>query len=256
MRTSVIRPTPIKIIKPTILLSILFSLLIIMPTSLAEGCFYYDNSLEYCQLLSYEDAKAECSNYEDCLMSEHFFEGKQCYNPFEFPGCQKVICKSNCKEIYSGQCLSGVVEKEKYSEWCFSGCCKFYRETEQFCEYTVNKGICEITARNLVATEFSFIKTTENLCEASCSKPFSSSLEFEEVSPANKLTNFVFDEREDVDLTQYQESLYDTNNFARYLNIFYMLILLMIIFLMYHYRKNIESLFSKKNKNNGNNNLN
>ncbi len=153
------------------ILMTLLVLLVVPPALAQEGCFLYPDSPFYCTNIAPEKAQQECSFYEGCALLSAFFEGETCANADAFPSCQKVLCKSSCKEEFTGKCLGGEVPKGTEQEWCSSGCCEFPFFGGSFCEYQETKWRCEIEAKNKEAAQYIFaFPMDEFTCEQQCSQ--------------------------------------------------------------------------------------
>ena len=154
------------------LVSTLLYVLLIIPLALSQdGCFLYQDSPFYCTDISSEKAQQECSFYEGCALLSAFSEGETCANVDAFPSCQKVLCKSSCKEEFAGRCLGGKVPEGKESEWCSSGCCQFPYFGGSFCGYLETKWRCEAEAKNKDVAQYIFaFPTDEFTCEQQCSQ--------------------------------------------------------------------------------------
>lgn len=146
--------------------------LFVIPFALAqEGCFLYPDSPFYCTDVTSEKAQQECSFYEGCALLSAFFEGETCANADAFPSCQKVLCKSSCKEEFTGKCLGGKVSEGKESEWCSSGCCQFPYFGGSFCSNMENKWKCEVEVKNKGAVQYIFVfPMDEFTCVQQCSQ--------------------------------------------------------------------------------------
>lgn len=158
------------------LLFIVFVSVLVPPALAQEGCFLYPGSHFYCTDVTSEKAQQECSFYEGCALLSAFFEGETCANADAFPSCQKVLCKSSCKEEFMGNCLGGEVPKGMEQEWCSSGCCQFPYFGGSFCEYQETKWRCEIEAKNKDAAQYIFAFPLDKFtCEQQCSQGLLSS---------------------------------------------------------------------------------
>ncbi len=148
------------------------ALFLVIPFAVAqEGCFLYPDSPFYCTDATSEKAQQECSFYEGCALLSAFFEGETCADADAFPSCQKVLCKSSCKEEFAGKCLGGEVPEGKESEWCSSGCCQFPYFGGSFCGYKENKWKCEIEAKNKDVGRYLFAFPIDELtCSQQCSQ--------------------------------------------------------------------------------------
>lgn len=127
-----------------VLLLAVFSISVLAETS---GCYVYPDASEdlYCisGVLDTE-ADADCSQHDDCDLSQHFVAGSNCA---EFSECQEVTCNVDCQLHSRGVCtqMGGIeVPADQYSYWCSPGCCK----VGSFCSFNLNKYQCEREATN------------------------------------------------------------------------------------------------------------
>ena len=73
------------------------------------------------------------------------------------PECQKIVCKTSCREEFVGRCQEGEVGEND----CKTGCCQFdyssgQQLSEKFCDYTLSQRNCEIEAQNKEAKGYFF----------------------------------------------------------------------------------------------------
>jgi len=132
----------------------------------ADGCFLYQDSNNYCQELSSEQAETECELYEDCSMEVHYLFGTACNMQEE---CETILCQSSCKTEYYGNCPYGAVPENEQTEWCQEGCCRFEHTFGNFCEVLPNKWYCEIEADNKGIDEIHWSTLNEEQCQQECS---------------------------------------------------------------------------------------
>lgn len=135
---------------PILITVLLLSLTIV----LADGCFLYPDSVVYCTDISLQEAQEECSFQERCEIQESFKDAVTCSS---LPECQKIICKTSCREEFAGRCPEGQVGEND----CKTGCCQFdyssgQQLSEKFCDYTLSQRNCEIEAKNKEATGYFF----------------------------------------------------------------------------------------------------
>ncbi|MEW5896520.1 MAG: hypothetical protein AB1668_02405 [Nanoarchaeota archaeon] len=148
---------------------ITISLITISLASAENGCFIYPDSAYFCTDLDEGQATKECLFY-DCSLLEMFYSGESCSDSAKFPQCQKIICKSSCKEEFSGKCASGPIPEGKQQEWCTSGCCQFDYIGGSFCAFKTNKWLCEVEARNKDVVQYIFAQPmAEYECTQKCS---------------------------------------------------------------------------------------
>ena len=150
---------------------IFFIFLLVLPSvAAAEGCFIHPDSTLYCTNITSEKAAQECSFYDNCVLSAAFFEGASCTDPEQFPQCQKISCKSTCKDEFIGKCVGGEIPAGKEAEWCSSGCCQFPYFGGSFCGHKENKWKCEIEANNKEVIQYLFVfPLNEFTCVQQCS---------------------------------------------------------------------------------------
>ncbi|MBI2581650.1 hypothetical protein HYV87_00790 [Candidatus Woesearchaeota archaeon] len=149
----------------------LIIILFIPYASAQDGCFVYPESSFYCTDTSLEKAKQECAFDEKCVFLSAFIEGESCANKDAFPQCQKIICKSSCREEFVGKCVGGEVPAGKEQEWCSQGCCQFSYFGGSFCDYQENKWRCEVEAKNREVVQFLFaFPMDETNCRQQCSQ--------------------------------------------------------------------------------------
>jgi len=141
---------------------IFFSLVLILFPSAAADCFTYQDSPFYCTEMSKQDAVNECSLYPGCVNSI-FSTPQSCA---ELPECQKVLCKSTCRETFLGNCASGEVPSGEEEQWCSAGCCSFQYGNQNYCQYTTDKWRCAVAAQNKFVVNYNF---DTNLNQQSCS---------------------------------------------------------------------------------------
>lgn len=177
-----------------ILATLLFLISLISLVSSQEGCFTHEGSLAYCSDINIEEAKQECSFYENCNLLEAFHLDESCNNLDQFPVCKKILCKSTCQEEFSGKCVAGEIPIGEQESWCSPGCCRFSYFGQEPCDYKESKWLCEIEVRNREATEFIYIPSTKQECNQQCTQDLvmlqkvEKGLQIEQVSPG--LVNF------------------------------------------------------------------
>jgi len=133
--------------------------------SAGAGCFTYTDSALFCNDLELEPAQQECSFFPDCNL-EQYFSSDSCSNN---PICQKVLCKSTCREEFLGKCSAGEIPSEERMAWCSPGCCQFEHFGGEYCQNKNNKWLCEIEAKNKNAPKFLFDISVNTIpCEQRC----------------------------------------------------------------------------------------
>src|SRR3989338_6119685 len=101
--------------------------LVIPPALAATGCYVYPQAREdlYCIANTLDsEAQADCGNYADCSLSQHFIPNSNC---LAIPECRQVTCNVDCQSHAAGKCaqLGGsAVPADQYDLWCSPGCCK------------------------------------------------------------------------------------------------------------------------------------
>ena len=163
------------------ILFLLFSSFVIAQS----GCFLYPESTQYCIDIDQIEAEGVCLENPDCNLKKHF-SINACNTNAE---CTKILCKSTCTYEYPNLCHSGAVPKGEEQQWCSYGCCRFASSGENSCQYTKNKGLCEIDARNKDVDLFHFDSDlTKKECDQSCADVVSfQSLTLEPVSEEIKI---------------------------------------------------------------------
>src|SRR3989338_2072712 len=69
-----------------------------------NGCYVYPLAREdlYCQGgISDTEAEADCGQYDDCSISQHFIPGSDCSS---IPQCEQVTCNVDCETHAVGIC--------------------------------------------------------------------------------------------------------------------------------------------------------
>ncbi len=157
--------------KKIVFLFLALLILILPALAYEQGCFLHQESSFYCTDITLEQAKQECSFFEECSVENNFYLGESCSDYSKFTACRKIFCKSSCQEEFLGKCASGKIPENKTQEWCSPGCCIFDYFGNNFCEFRPNKGLCEIEAKNRNAEKFIFASPmNENDCQQKCSQ--------------------------------------------------------------------------------------
>ncbi len=107
-------------------------------------CFTYKNSNFYCQDLSLEISRQECSFYPDCNLSTDLLP----YSCQEVADCHEVVCKSSCQREKLGLCPAGSWPNNEPAASCLPGCCQFVSSQGQYCQPQNTRYACEIEASN------------------------------------------------------------------------------------------------------------
>jgi len=153
-------------------ISILFSLILILLPLVAADCFTYQDSPFYCTEMSAQEAIDECSLYPGCVNSI-FSTPQSCA---ELPECQKVLCKSTCRETFLGNCAAGEVPLGEEAQRCSPGCCSFQYTGQDYCQYTTNEWRCAVEAQNKFVGDYNFATNLDQQsCINYCSQQLSSS---------------------------------------------------------------------------------
>ncbi|MFH0701894.1 MAG: hypothetical protein V2A62_05675 [Candidatus Woesearchaeota archaeon] len=146
----------------------LFSFILV---SAQTGCFSYPDSALYCNEIEMEQAQQECFFYSDCSLEQYFSSGESCQNQDLFPPCQKVWCKSTCRQEWNGKCSAGSFALTEKEQWCSAGCCQFKYSGSEYCGFKKNHWLCEIESKNKEATTYSFNSPlSEEVCLHQCGK--------------------------------------------------------------------------------------
>lgn len=158
-------------------------LLMLPSVAAAEGCFIHPDSTFYCTNITPEKAAQECSFYDNCVLPAAYFENVSCADYEKFSQCQKILCKSSCKEEFIGKCVGGEISAGKGAEWCSPGCCQFPYFGGSFCGYKENKWKCETEAKNKEVAQYLFVfPMNEFTCAQQCNDGL---LSIEKFQPEN-----------------------------------------------------------------------
>ncbi len=129
----------------------LFLLLALPAFADVSGCYVYPEGREdlYCVPNTLDtEAQADCNNYDDCSLSEHFIPGSSCVS---IPECQQVTCNVDCQTHAQGKCQQRggeAVPQDQYDLWCSPGCCKI---SNLFCQFNLNLYQCQLRTEQLGA---------------------------------------------------------------------------------------------------------
>lgn len=165
-RTNEMAGTIFKLSLSLRLVILIFFVFLSVSVHAQEGCFTYQESPFYCSKMGIEQAEEECFLFDGCFLDK-FFAAKDCAQLLE---CNKVLCKSACRETFLGNCASGEVPAGEEQEWCLPGCCSFSSGNLDFCQFMANKWSCEIEGSNKGVRQVSFDSDKDNReCSAFCS---------------------------------------------------------------------------------------
>lgn len=133
----------------------------------AQSCFLYPESPYYCTDISLELAQQECSS-NGCVLEEMYIS----VSCSSLTNCQKIFCRSSCREDFSGLCPAGPVKDQTE---CSPGCCTYSSSEGPFCSYALNKWSCEIEAQNNQVNGSQFESDmAESECFSQCSSTMAS----------------------------------------------------------------------------------
>ncbi len=143
-------------------LIIILILVFIFPfSSLAStGCFLHPDSSYFCQEITEEQAEEECAFFQ-CNPKEQFQSNNFCLGQ---EACQKILCKTTCREEYAGRCSSGKAEPSD----CTPGCCQFDYYNATYCSYLESKSNCLIEAQNREVLDYRFSSLSKTDCQQIC----------------------------------------------------------------------------------------
>jgi len=131
-----------------------------------SGCFTYSESALYCNDLTLEQAQQECHFYSDCNLEKNYLSIPCSENA----ACEKILCKSTCREEFRSKCPSGELPPEEKVAWCTPGCCQFQYMGGEYCQNKNSKWLCQVESQNKDAPKFIFDLSSKGLpCEQRCS---------------------------------------------------------------------------------------
>jgi hypothetical protein len=143
-------------------LLLLFSLTLV---SADFGCFTYFESALFCNDLNLEQAQQECSFYSDCNLAQNYLPTSCSENT----DCEKILCKSTCREEFRNKCPSGELLPEERTAWCAAGCCQFKYVGGEYCQNKNSKWLCQVESQNKNSPNFIFDISKNGLpCEQRC----------------------------------------------------------------------------------------
>lgn len=142
----------------------IFALLLLPLAFASSGCFLYSESYLYCQDISDQQAQEECSSGQ-CIF-DNIFRQESCPST---PDCQKIVCKTTCREELAGRCPAGVAAPGD----CQPGCCQYDYGEETSCGIVQSRQRCLLAAENHDALQYIFHPDlSEEECSSRCGAGF------------------------------------------------------------------------------------
>ncbi len=151
-----------------LILFFVLTLSLVFFVSAQEGCFITTDSPYHCQDIEKEIAQQECSEIENCVLTNVFYDSTPC-NALD--SCHQILCKATCSYGSRSDCASGEVPIGEELLWCpeQGGCCNIQTSDQQSCTSVKTKGECEIIARNKGVFSYGYIHDIDaTSCQTTC----------------------------------------------------------------------------------------